>query len=156
MTHSYDLVLLDLETDTVRVSTEDGKRIYFAKNSDGTYTTMAGYAAHGLTRNADGSYAYRLPLGKQYHFASSGKLTSIENKNGNILTLTRDAEGRLGSVADGAGRTLSFSYQAGDNKIRTVTDPAGRTVTYEYDSNDNLVAVTNPDGTLSCGRWTGD
>src|SRR5690606_32134572 len=57
-------------------------------------------------------------------------LVSIQDRNDNTTTLTYQG-GLLSTVADFAGRTLTFAYNA-QKRIRSVTDPMGFVTKYEY------------------------
>ena len=79
----------------------------------------------------------------------NGRLASISTRSGLTQTLTYDnSNDRLLSVADPAGRQLTFAYDS-LGRIATITDPAGKIVSYGYasfsDSTNNLVSVTYPD-----------
>src|SRR5574341_1350700 len=99
----------------------------------------------------------------------SGYLQAIDDRNGNRLTLTREATwGGLKTLALPDGRTLFVDSQSGpgiqaisaaldqayrftivgtpDGKyeLRTIADPLGQQTTFTYDSNHNLLTWTNP------------
>jgi RHS repeat-associated protein len=83
--------------------------------------------------------------------AASGHLNTIADLNGNTESLTYSA-GRLSTVTDPEGRTLSFVYY-GSGKIAWITDFTGRSVVFVYDSpcgTGNLCTAYEPDG----GAWT--
>jgi YD repeat-containing protein len=63
-----------------------------------------------------------------------------------VQHLLYDAQGRLTSVSDPFGRTLTFAYDT-FNRVSGMTDPASTTYVYTYDSTNNLTSVTYPDGT---------
>ena len=93
-------------------------------------------------------YIYTLPNQTKLYFNSEGKLTSEADRNGNTLTMSYES-GHLSSVADGAGRKLTFSYN-GEGEIESAKDPMGHTVKYTYESG-NLKSVTQP--AESALRW---
>ncbi len=78
-------------------------------------------------------------------FAADGRLLSLGDSNGSTLTLGYAADG-LASVADAIGRIV-LTLDRTDGRITRVTDVAGRTVVYGY-QNGNLVTVTAVDGEL--------
>ncbi len=85
--------------------------------------------------------------------AVTGKLATIEDGFGNVHTVTRDTgSGQLQSVADGLGRTLSFTYNADAiPKLETVSDGT-RTVTFQYTDgidSEYLTVVTDVGGGMT-------
>jgi RHS repeat-associated protein len=84
-------------------------------------------------------------------------------------TLTYDTNGYLqGAAGPSSGATLGATYDS-YGRVRTLTDQAGYTLTYDYDGLDRTTKVTHPDGTYEqivynrldaeqrrdrLGRWT--
>src|SRR5580700_1882513 len=93
-------------------------------------------------------YIYTLPNQTKMYFNSEGKLTSEADRNGNTLTMSYES-GHLSSVADGAGRKLTFSYN-GEGEVESAKDPMGHTVKYTYEGG-NLKSVSQP--AESALRW---
>lgn len=83
-------------------------------------------------------------------YGVDGRLLSVANRAGATLTLqyaTHQVTGTvLDRVTDYAGRALAFTYDA-LGRIAAMTDPAGGLYQYAYHaSSGNLVKVTYPDG----------
>ena len=77
-------------------------------------------------------------------FDMSGRLQNSVDRNGNMLTYTRDEIGRLIKVEDPIhGTYLTFTLDV-NGRITAVTDSTGRTVNYTYDTYYNLSEVTYP------------
>lgn len=74
---------------------------------------------------------------------ASGKLGSIVDRNGNTITLNYDFSGRLTTIVDTLGRTNTVTYNP-TGLIQSVTDFTGRMVRYQYDGNGNLTACISP------------
>ncbi|HKB61111.1 MAG TPA: hypothetical protein VKC56_13825, partial [Gallionellaceae bacterium] len=131
-----------------------GKLIQYGPDSSGQITGWAYVNDHDETETYD----------------ATGKLISITNRAGLSQTLTYsdgtsganggyvlDASGNptttvlpaglLIRVADPAGRTLQYGYDA-SNRVVKMTDPAGGNYLYTYDTNNNLSTVTYPDSTV--------
>lgn len=77
-----------------------------------------------------------------------GRLMGIDGPRGVLLTITRDAFGRVGAIATGAasGReTVAFTYDR-DGRVASATEASGVVTTYAYDPRGfpELVAVTPP------------
>lgn len=106
-----------------------------------------------LVKNADGSYSYTLSNQTVDHFTSSGQLQSIVDRNDDVLSLIYTS-GHLTAIADGAGRSISLSYNA-NGQISSITDPAGHVVNYAYDTAGDLVSVTDPIGSVTSYSYDG-
>ena len=79
-----------------------------------------------------------------YTFDASGGLASVADIHGNTFTVGHDAESRVTSVTDGAGRQMTFVYSA--TRLTGVTGPDGRSVTFGYDAGGRLIKVTDQSG----------
>jgi YD repeat-containing protein len=81
--------------------------------------------------------------------ATSGRLLSIADRNGNTTQLTYDASFRLTTVTDPASRHLYFSYASPTSFLVTsVTSDVGISLSYSYDSQSRLIYYTKPDNTI--------
>jgi YD repeat-containing protein len=77
---------------------------------------------------------------------TSGSLTSITDRNGNVTQLSYDSLNRLITVADPGGRHLYFGYGSGSSYLVTgVTSDVGISLSYAYDTQGRLIQVTKPD-----------
>lgn len=85
-----------------------------------------------------------------FTFDSTGKLTRIEDRNGNSHLLTYTGS-QLTQVIDELGRSLSFTYTSG--KLTRVTDQTGRSVSFSY-TGDDLTGVTDTRGHVTTYRYT--
>ena len=80
--------------------------------------------------------------------STSGYLTSIADRNGNITQLSYDTAYRLTTVTDAAGRHLYFSYANPSSFFVTgVSSDVGLALSYTYDAQGRLIKVTKPDQT---------
>jgi RHS repeat-associated protein len=144
-THTY--LLHTAETapdDMVKVFNADGSGSFFKPNGDGTYEAPKG-DFRTLTKNADGTFQLKGKFGDLFNFNAAGKLTTIEDRHGNVISLNYDVIGLLETITDASGQITTFSYD-GNNRIASITDPAGRSVFYGYDNAGNLTSVTNIGG----------
>ncbi len=95
--------------------------------------------------------AIRFKNGLVWDFNGDGNLIAQRDRNGNQLTITREADslnnvGRVTEVKDEvSGRALRFFYDSGD-QITQILDPIGRQVRYAYDGTGRLITVTDPMG----------
>ena len=135
--HNYNSYLKINTDNYVDVTYGDGHSSLFTL-SNGVYTRQAG-VFETLVKNTDGTYTLTFKSQLKYNYNSSGKLTSIVDKNNNI-TMLQYTNSLLSSVTEPAGRTLQFSYNT-NNKLTQVTDPLCRTLVFTYDLNGNLITV---------------
>jgi RHS repeat-associated protein len=138
------LLVTDGVVHTAIVVQGDGRRKRFEKQADGSWTSPPG-CYKTLTVAADGSAEVRDKYGSIQFFDSAGRLTNIEDRNGNALALGYDAAGVIASATAADGRALTFTKGA-DGRIARATDPLGRSFQYEYDANGYLTRVTDPEG----------
>jgi RHS repeat-associated protein len=133
---------LHRETGAVKIfdisKIETNSREYLPKS--GSYETIIYYPA----ATPDPYYIRELKNGTQYRFNEAGYLVSIEDANGNEITINRYANGGINSVTDASGlRTVDFDNPSGDSKIEKITGPDGTEYTFEY-SGDDLVSYQAP------------
>jgi RHS repeat-associated protein len=83
------------------------------------------------------TYTYTDTLGTRYVIGADGSLRSIQDINGNTLTVT--AAGITGSK----GINVPFLRDA-QGRITQITDPQGHLYQYSYDSSGNLAGVQYP------------
>lgn len=92
-------------------------------------------------------------------YDSSGRVTTMTARNGQVQTLTRSTAttptqiapgpGYLISVSDQFGRAISFTWNS-DGTIATITDPGNGLYSYSYDSEKRLIQTVYPsDGTTT-------
>jgi len=147
-----------------QVDSCDGDPLIYYDLDDGYYTPAAPGNTGTLTRHSGSNYTVKTEEGVTYFYegykaawrsqsADAGKLTAIEDRKGNRLSLAYDSSGNLKNVQDPYGRKLTFTYQNG--LLTSVTDPVGRTVSYTYDGNKDLVQVTGPDGATQTYTYDG-
>jgi RHS repeat-associated protein len=142
-TFNYNISLRPNADESVTLMLEDGKRNTYTKNSDGSYTPPEG-VQDTLIKNPDGTYTLTLKNQTKYDFASSGRLISQVDKNGNTTSFAYDADGKLTTATDPGSRTLTFTY-TGD-RITKIQDQTGRNVQYGYDASGDLTSVTDLSG----------
>jgi YD repeat-containing protein len=83
---------------------------------------------------------------KRIFSATTGKLLSMSDRNGNTTQLTYDTSNRLTTVTDPASRHLNFSYVSpSSNLVSGVSSDAGISLSYGYDTSWRLSTVTKPD-----------
>jgi RHS repeat-associated protein len=145
--YSYDQRIVET-TDEVNVyaiySNPDGKRDVFTKLPDGSYQPPPQVRA-SLVKNSDHTYILKENTGLVRRFDQDGRLITITDRNGNSLSLTYDATGFPTAMTDATGRTAHFTKGA-DGRFESMTDPANNTYRYLYDAAGNLIRFTDPLG----------
>lgn len=139
-THSYNMALTFL-TGAIQLRDAEGKNVLFPKKATSGYDDNRRF--HLTLAVVTGGYRVTAKDQTKYNFNSSGKLTSIVDRNGNTLTMAYDASNRLSTVTDPFGRAFTLGYDA-SSRITSLTDGT-RTVTYGYtDGQSNLNSATYP------------
>ena len=84
-------------------------------------------------------YTYTDPYGRIYKMTAAGKLVSIKNLDGNVLTF-----GPSGITSSAGNLTVSVVRDS-QGRIEEITDPTGKVYGYTYDASGDLVSVKLPD-----------
>ncbi|GIW91484.1 MAG: hypothetical protein KatS3mg109_1916 [Pirellulaceae bacterium] len=156
-THTWNLRLTENASDSsVVITFGDGHAEKWTWN--GTAYDGAPGVFGVLVKNGDGSFDLTQKDQSVYHFAADGRLLWAEDKNGNRTTLTYDAQGRLTTVTEPAGRDLTFEYTSpvSTTLISSVTDYAARSVQFTYNITRELVAVTDVTGQTTAMTYDAD
>src|SRR5262245_26167180 len=83
----------------------------------------------------------------RFGYNANGQLTAITNALNEVVTMAYDANGYLTNITGAiSGATTDFTYD-GYGRVYTVTDAEGYTLTYNYDALDRPTKVIYPDGT---------
>ena len=161
------LTLVDATTGELEYRSGSGQRTRFSKISGGS-SGSAKYVGRGfdgkLSRSSSNTYTLVTRDQRSFSFDTAGKLTQIKPR---FLPATALAYtgGKLSSITDSAGRTITLTYSVSDpNLIERVTLPDGRYVQYgytgahltsvrdargktwslTYDGNDRLTSIRDP------------
>jgi YD repeat-containing protein len=170
-------VRLQLNTDqSVDLINADGRRDRYFLGSDGSYrapdglnSTLAKAADHyTLTQPSHASYRFDLngkltqilddananPITFRYS-SSTGDPVGIDDSFGHTLTITSTSNHRIAAISD-AGRTVTYSYDTGFNRLQTVQDARGQRTSYSYDGAGLLADQRDPqDHVLLHNRYDG-
>ncbi len=141
-TFPYNQFLKFPDDATVSVVYGDGHHEDYTLQ-DNVYTALTGPGTLSQLTHDGTTYVVRHKDQSQDTYdATSGKLLSMLDRNGNTIILTYDGN-HLTSVYDKAsGRGLSFQYDSAD-QITTVSNllDNSRVATYDYDTNHHLIDV---------------
>ncbi|MFN8526169.1 MAG: RHS repeat-associated core domain-containing protein [Chloroflexota bacterium] len=158
-THSY-LTRLIIPTGPSRDYTlvgPLGREDVYTRALDGSFPTLPLGVTTKLQQNPDGSYTAIHKDQSTWTFNATGKLATYSDRFGNTSSVYYDAQGRVGTVTDPAGRgSFSFFYDA-QSRLQSVSDwstPA-RTVQYGYDGQGRLTTVTDADGGITTYGYDG-
>jgi len=81
--------------------------------------------------------------GNEYVFDVNGTLLWFSDSEGNLWNYTYNANGLLETAsADGGASTLTLQYD-GQGRVASVSDQTGRSVSYTYDVSGDLTSVTD-------------
>jgi RHS repeat-associated protein len=144
-THKYNLhlqVVDDLLLHGVVVTFEDGRTANFEVNGSGFVSPPGDQ--NTLAREGSG-YVLTTPRQVKYFFNENGKLTSIQDSNGNTMQFSYSGD-HLAQITDTAGRVYSVEYN-GDH-ISKIGDVLGRSYEFTYDADGNLKTYSNPEDGL--------
>lgn len=119
----------------------DGTSLWFANGATaGTFTTPAGDFSTLTQNTTTGVYTRKLTDGTAINFDSTGKQTSIVDRDGNTTTFGYTG-GLLTSITDLNNQVTTLTYTAG--KLTSITDPANRKATLAY-TGSQLISITDP------------
>lgn len=150
---SYDTLIVD-HGDTATIIQGDGQYLTYTREDNGSYTPAAGDFSK-LVRAGDDTWTRTSSDGFKESFDANGRLTRLEDRNGNAHTLAYEPNGanlangqwglttRLASITDASGRTTAFTYDS-NGYISKVTDPLNRVYELSHDAAGNLTSITDP------------
>ena len=88
-------------------------------------------------------------------YTVGGRLDTVTDEAGRTLSYRYTPEGRIASITDPLGRSVAYGYDArGD--LTTVTDVGGGVTSYGYDSRHRIVSMRNPRGKETTNRYDGE
>ncbi len=137
------------------VALEGGGTVSFQASGTTFKQIYASRFAYQLVKVAAGFRFMNPENNLIYDFDSNGFLGKIEDRNGNALTITRSIQG-VTQVADGLGRTLTFSYGGtAQPSLSRVQDQSGRAITFTHDGSYNLTSFTDANGNTTTYSYSG-
>jgi RHS repeat-associated protein len=140
-THQYNIKLTPKsDNNTITLNTEAGNIFYFRLSSGIYYPEAITGDTSQIIKNANGTYTQTKKNGTIYNYSTTGKLTSIQDRNGKTTTLAYSGSDLTG-ITDFNGRTTTITNTGG--KITAITDPMGRTYTIGY-TGGYITTITDP------------
>ncbi len=146
--YSYGASLQVRSNGEVAFIAEDGQTIVYAPGTGGQYTATGSLST---LSTVTGGFVLVRSDRVSYRFDSTGRLTSIVDRNGKGVTLAYGANG-LTTVTDQSGRAATVTTNAA-KLITSVALPDGRSVSYVY-SDRRLVSVTDVRGSAVSYEYT--
>jgi len=150
--HSYEYTVTTEGNEKVIINTPGGYSRIFQCLDDVRYIGLTGDS--GTISYETGSVILREKDGMTWRFNSEGNLSSIEDLNGNNLTMSYSGKSLTG-ISHSNGDSITLSYGS-NGKISQVEDPAGRIIQYRYDPvNEHLTEVEKPEGIITSYAYHG-
>lgn len=140
--HSYAIRLRQENDGKITIEYPDGVQRRFTPHR-GTWQPERGDYGK-LTVMPGSDTTLREQDGTTLRFTPSGVLASIQDSNGNRLTLNYE-DGRLVSIGHSSGAVLNLTYTG--SRVAQITDSFGRATTYGY-TGEYLTSVTASGGSL--------
>lgn len=147
---SYGMSLAAGNFGAETVTQEGGATVTFVSPDGGTTWVAPSQFFATLVKHSDGTWTFTR-RGKQiFTFDTTGRLTSIANRNGYKTNLTYGSSG-LSTITDDAGHEFDVAWTGTHiSSITDVSDPAHhRSLSMGYDSNGNMNSYTDVLG----GSW---
>ncbi|MCX5868621.1 MAG: MopE-related protein [Proteobacteria bacterium] len=143
-TYSYNIFLINLPDESIKVLLGGGKGLYFTPDGQGGYFPPRGLN-YKLNR-IQTEWSLINPDGQIYFFNDLGKLNKITNPAGGILEFDYNSESQISKIRSG-NIAVQLSYLNG--KISEIVGPDDEVlVTYQYDEANNLIHVAYPDNSF--------
>jgi RHS repeat-associated protein len=118
--------------------------VQFVQQPNGVFTAPGGST---MTLAQSGSnYILQERHGNTFNFDSLGRLNTIVDQYGNTLSLTY-SNNLVQTVTDWKGRSLTFTYTS--SRLTSVADSTGRSVSYGYSGLGDLNSFTDPESKTS-------
>lgn len=142
-THTYDITLTGYSNGSILLRNGNERRLY-TKTASGYLSQPGDYTT--LTKNTNGTFSITHKDGTKYNFDSLGRIVSVTDRNGNTMSFTY-ADGDLTAIKDSSDRVTTLAYDP-VGRITGITDPNGNTYTLGY-INNMFAYIIYPNG----GRW---
>ncbi len=136
-----DRLQIEEEGALITVVRANGSTVPFTSDGKGGFDPPV-WSQGTLSGSAEAGYTYTDSGQVKRHFAASGSLQSVTDRNGNETTLAYTEAGRLKTITDPAERQITLSYDE-EGLVESAEDPMGHTVHYGYEGKE-LTSVTMP------------
>lgn len=142
----YNIYYSSDTSDNKIITWGDGREDLYKLQQDASYKAPTGFFDK-FSQYEPGKFLLAKTNGDKYFFdnATLKKITRIEEPNGNFINFIY-SDTLLTSLVNGAGQTVSFSYNS-DGQLSGITDAIAtptRNFSFSYDNVNNLVTATDP------------
>ncbi|HHN74010.1 MAG TPA: hypothetical protein ENK10_02150, partial [Acidobacteria bacterium] len=139
--HTYDVFLVEDPGISATVTDGSGRETTFTDLGGGLYDSPPG--VHEKLEKDGAGWAMTFVSGEVWSFSAAGRLISMRDVHGNTISMTYDAGDKLISINETLGRDVTLAYGA-DGMIDSVSDWTGRTWTFDHDAAGNLISSSTP------------
>jgi RHS repeat-associated protein len=158
---TYDVKLASRGTALALIQADQAELLFVPDGTGRWVNILAPYMAGAVITQLPGDFIFQLRFkdgttqrfDRIVGFANVAALSSITDRNGNTLAITRinstpTSFGQITRITEPAGRHIDLDYDTA-GRIKTITDPLGRTVRYTYDSQGRLENVFDQAGGIT-------
>jgi RHS repeat-associated protein len=140
----YDEALVINSPTSLRLYMPDGRATDFVGDGSGSFVPVQTDFFGQINHNADGTFSLSFKDGRVHVFAAFGALLSLSDRNSDQTRLTYDGSGKLTSVTDPSGRSVSVTTET-NGRILSISDTMGTIGTYAYGAGNELLSVVYAD-----------
>ena len=129
---------------TVELETATTQNPIVLTAPEGMRVTLTAYGEYFLLLDRTTRFTYR--FNKRNDGSATYSLASVTDRNGNALTISRDAiSGRITKITDEASRDLLFQYNTA-GRCERISTPDGRFIQFTYNASGHLTGITDRAG----------
>ncbi len=144
---NIDINLSQDSEGNITIVDDEGTALYFRHEAGVYFPAMGNYST--LVRESGNIFVRTDKHGNVSKYGLDGRLKSVTDRNGNTLTFVYNPSMVGGTyIQDAAGRQIKLYFDSRGHVISAV-DPAGHAFQYGYDTNGNLVSVIDPTGAVT-------
>jgi RHS repeat-associated protein len=166
----YDIAFLPFDGAQKRLVLPGNNRVNFTNDGSGNYKPFDDPRFDGAvitaTNLATNEWQLKFKDGRLWRFKPFAGIptfirggpptfvTEMVDAQGNVLTITRQSNGRISSVGS-VDRNVSMSYGS-NGFVSEMRDSAERAVSFTYTASNRIATVTDPDGRATRYTYVGD
>ncbi|NPC59189.1 RHS repeat-associated core domain-containing protein [Caenimonas soli] len=140
--HNYAAGLTGGDLEAI-VDLPGGDKALFRRGSN-TSAWVEDSRRDSLADTVGGKIYTRAADESRWQFDAAGKLISVTQRNGWTMSLAYDSANQLTRVVNAFGRAIQFGYDA-QGRLTGISTPDGKSIAYGYDGLGRLASVIYPD-----------